>query len=321
MKLTKLLWVVSMLLVVIGAPRLASAQTIEITNKDSLVRLTPGGDTVTPRAVNGKAVNYADCVDNQRIRIAYKASGFDANQTLEVWAGQQDCKPIEARNGTTQQCWRPHGDLPRQEVGTVEIPVRNIVKKRTGASVVDSTGDPSVCSGIPLSTFSLYFMWFQGNGTLPISTDQVDVSVKTQGPGAVTGLSVAPGNARIIVTYGAAGEGGVTDQQSLRVYCDANPAATIAATKQVLVCADASTNGDASDTDAAAEQASDAGCVERTEVVTPSSECSSTVLSGAPADAGDSGASPPLPDDKYKCAEIGGALGSRVVVEKIGPQV
>ncbi len=323
MKLAKLLWVVSMLLVVIGAPRLASAQTIEITNKDSLVRLTPGGDTVTPRAVNGKAVNYADCVDNQRIRIAYKASGFDPNQTLEVWAGQQDCKPIEARNGTTQQCWRPHGDLPRQEVGTVEIPVRNIVKKRTGSSVVDSTGDPSVCSGIPLSTFSLYFMWFQGNGTLPISTDQVDVSVKTQGPGAVTGLSVAPGNARIIVTYGAAGEGGVTDQTSLRVYCDANPAATIAVTKQVLVCADASTSGDASDTgaaDAAAEQPSDAGCVERTEVVTPSSECSSTVLSGAAADAGDSGASPPLPDDRYKCAEIGGALGSRVVVEKIGDE-
>jgi len=321
MKPIKLLCALSAWLVVLGAARAALAQTIEITNKDSLVRLTPGGDVVVPRAINGQAVNYTDCVDNQRIRIAYKASGFNPNQTLEVWAGQQDCKPVEARNGTTQQCWRPHGDLPLQGNGVIEIPVRNIVKKRTGSSGVDSTSDPSVCSAIPLSTFGLYFMWFQGNGTLPISTDQVDVSVKTQGPGPVTGLSVAPGNARIIVTFGATGEGGVTDQQGLKVYCDPDPASTIAVTRQVLVCADADTaDGATTDgADADATRGSDAGCVERTEVVTPSSECSSTALAGAPADAGDGGV-PRLPDAKYACAEIGGALGSRVVVEKIGDE-
>jgi hypothetical protein len=278
--------------------RQANAETLSITNKPSIVRLTPSGETVPPRPVNGQAINLADCLANQRIRIAYSTSGLNANQTLEVWAGQQDCKPVEARSGNTQQCWRAFSNLPLQQAGTVEIPVRNFVKKRLGADVVDATGDPSVCADIPLSTVSLYFMLFQGNGTLPLATDQVDVSVKTVRPAEVAGLTLAPGNTRILATFEASGDGGLTDQQGFQVFCDENPTAKDAVTKHVITCADAGDAGapDATpDGEAGADGASgglptppDAGCVEKDVVLSPATQCYSSVLT--PSGASDGGA-------------------------------
>jgi len=297
------------LLGVLLAAGAAQAQSVTISNKQSLLRLTPDGKTVTKRQINPEAINYADCLANQVLEINYVTSGGDANKTLEVWAGQQDCKPIAARTGTTQQCWRPFGNLTIAQTGTIRIPVRNIIKRSTGTNVIDATGDPSVCSGIALSTFSLYFMWFQGTGTDPIgTTDQVDIQVKTQGPSALTGLQVLPGNTRLIVTFDAVGEAGVTDQRGVRVYCDDRPTASTTTTREVEVCPDASASLDAGE-DA---EPVDAACTKRTETVsTGSAQCSSSVLVPSQSDGG----APVLPDAKYLCAELGGNTGSRVVVE------
>lgn len=303
------------LLGVLLAAGAAHAQSVTISNKQSLLRLTADGKTVTKRQINPEAINYADCLANQVLEINYVTSGGDPNKTLEVWAGQQDCKPIAARTGTTQQCWRPFGNLTVAQTGTIRIPVRNILKRSTGTNVIDATGDPSVCSGISLSTFSLYFMWFQGTGTDPVgTTDQVDIQVKTQGPSALTGLQVLPGNTRLIVTFDAVGEAGVTDQRGIRVYCDDRPTRSTTSTENVLVCPDSGSVADAGATDDA--EATDAGvadaCVTEQRPVSGGEVCNSSVLA---VPSGDGGA-PALPDAKYLCAEIGGNTGSRVVVEK-----
>ncbi len=293
----------------------ASAQSISVNNKTSLVRLAADGSIVTKRQINPEAVNYADCLANQSIQISYVASGADGLKTLEVWAGQQDCKPVAARSGTTQQCWRPAGNLPGAQTGTITIPIRNILKKRvTGSDVVDATNDPSVCKDIALSTYSLYFMWFQGTGTEPVGTsDQVDIPVKTQGPSPLSGLTVAPGNTRLIVTFAATGEAGVTDQQGVRVYCDDKPTSKAPTTRNVVTCADTGTSTeDAGDAEVDASGV-DAGCTTTTETTSGGGECSSSALLPVTQDGG----APGLPDEKYLCAQLGGNTGSRVVVENI----
>jgi len=294
----------------------ASAQTVAVANKQSLRRINPDGSEAKKRLVNPEAFNYADCLANQSLDITYTTTAPDANKTLEVWAGQQDCKPIAARSGTTQQCWKVAPNLTAALTGNVKIPIRNIVNRRTGTDVVDSSGNAAVCNGIALSTFSLYFMWFQGTGTDPVGTpDQVDIQVKTLGPSALTGLSVAPGNTRLIVTFSAVGEAGVADQQGIRVYCDDKPTSTTTTTKEVTVCNDAAaaTPEDAGDGEATDAAPVDAGCTTTTETVSGGAACSSVALTPAAADSG----LPTLPDEKYLCAEIGGNTGARVVVENI----
>ena len=310
----------------------ASAQSVVIPTKASPLRRDSGGVGVDKRKINPEAVNFSDCFANQSIDLPYQASGFTANQTLEVWAGQQDCKPIAARQGTNQQCWRPAGNLPLQQAGTVIIPVRNIITRRTDNKVGDYSRDSSVCKDIPLSTFSLYFMWFQGTGSEPIgTTEQVDLQVKTAGPPALSGLKVLPGNRRLVVTFNAAGEAGVTDQQGIRVYCDDKLTSTVPAKRTVTVCPDSgpadAAVADADGTDAAvtdaevsdaegSDAAVDAGCTTTTETTSGGSACTSSNLLPATPDGG----VPSLPDAKYLCAELGGNTGSRIVVEGIGEE-
>lgn len=316
-RLRHLLSTLLVLCTVLFAAR-ARAQSVSISNKASLVRRGPDGTAVNKRQINPEAVSYADCFANQNIEVTYVAAGFNANQTLEVWAGATDCKPIAARSGTTQQCWRPTGNLPLQSTGTVTIPVRNILGRRTDTQVADYSANTDVCKDISLTTYGLYFLWFQGTATEPIGTgDQVDVIVKTIGPSPLSGLKVLPGNARVIVTFNAAGEGGVADQQGVRVYCDDKPSTKTPDTRNVTVCpdsgsADASTASDASDDSSVSSV--DAGCTTTTETVPGTGgACSSSNL--VPAKAADGGALSSLPDAKYLCAELGGNTGSRVVVE------
>lgn len=294
----------------------ASAQSVAIANKTSLRRLYPDGKEATKRQINPEAFNLADCLANLSLDISYTTTSPDANKTLEVWAGQQDCKPATARTGTTQQCWKVTGNLTAALTGNVQIPIRNVINRRTGQDVVDSSGNPAVCNNIALSTFGLYFMWFQGTGTDAISADQVDIQVKTAGPSALTGLSVSPGNTRLIVTFSAVGEAGVTDQQGIRVYCDDKPTASNPETRQVTTCPDTGTTTTDDAGDAEIVDAGPDACTTTTETVNGGGACTSAALN--PTD-GDSGV-PTLPDPKYLCAEIGGNTGARVVVETINGQ-
>lgn len=305
-------------LLFVGAFLLAgrvSAQTVVIANKTSLARYGTDGALVGKRTVNPEAINYDDCFANQSIELSYTAGGYNANQTLQVWAGNTDCKPISARSGSTQQCWRPYGNLPNASTGTIRIPIRDIVNARkTDSAAPTSVAPATVCQDIPLTTFSLYFMWFQGTATDPIgTTDQVDLQVKTQGPTALTGVKVLPGNTRVIVTWDALGEAGTTDQSGVRVFCDDSTTSTGPSTS--VVCPDASTTttddaGDA-DTDATttSDASVDAGCTTVTDPSTAKA-CTSTNLVST-----SDGGKTVLPDSKFQCFSLSGNIGSRAVVE------
>ncbi|MBK6460968.1 MAG: hypothetical protein IPF92_08165 [Myxococcales bacterium] len=295
----------------------ASAQTVAISNKASLIRRASDGSVVTKRQVNPEAISYDDCFGNQTLEITYTASGFTPNQSLQVWAGTQDCKPIAARSGTTQQCWRPYGDLPNAQAQTINIPVRNIMTRRTDTSVGDYSKDATVCKDVALTTYSLFFMWVQGAGTDPIgTTDQVDIQVKTVGPASLSGLKVLPGNTRLIVTWDAVGEAGAVDQVGVRVYCDDKPTSKAPDTKQVVSCPDATSSGSDADADAGpsdAAAAADACTTTPQAVPSTGGSCSSTNL------APPAGSQSALPDAKYLCAQTGGT-GARVVVESFNGQ-
>jgi MYXO-CTERM domain-containing protein len=303
-------------LLFVGAFLLAgrvSAQTVVIANKTSLARYGTDGALVGKRTVNPESINYDDCFANQSLELSYTAGGYTANQTLQVWAGNTDCKPISARSGSTQQCWRPYGNLPNASTGTIRIPIRDILNARkTDSSAPSSVAPATVCQDIALTTYSLYFMWFQGTATDPIgTTDQVDLQVKTQGPTALTGVKVLPGNTRVIVTWDALGEAGTTDQSGVRVFCD--DSTTSKAGDSKVVCADASTTstdaGDA-DTDATTSDASvDAGCTTVTDPSTAKSCTSSNLVSTS------DGGKTVLPDSKFQCFSLSGNIGSRAVVE------
>lgn len=288
----------------------ANAQTVAISNKASLIRRTADGAVAAKRQVNPEAISYDDCFGNQTLEITYTASGFTANQSLQVWAGTQDCKPIAARSGTTQQCWRPYGNLPNAAAQTITIPVRNILTRRTDTTIGDYSNDATVCKDIALTTYSLFFMWVQGAGTEPIgTTDQVDIQVKTVGPASLSGLKVLPGNTRLIVTWDAVGEAGTVDQVGVRVYCDDKPTSKSPDTKEVTVCPDASSSSDGDITDAGAD-----ACTTKTETVANTGgSCGSSNLTPP------SGSQSALPDAKYLCAETGGT-GARVVVESFNGQ-
>jgi len=202
----------------------ARAQSIVVVNKAALLRFTPDGKQVTNRRpVNPEAFNFEDCAADQSIEFVYQASAFAVNQTLQVWAGNTDCKPATARSGATQQCWRPAANLPLQQTGTVRIPLRNIIAQPPTKDGNVVTPSASVCSNVPDTKFGLYFMFVQGASEPTGTVEQVDIQVKTQGPGALSGVTVLPGNRRLTVTWAAAGEAGVVDQQGVRVYCDPAP--------------------------------------------------------------------------------------------------
>ncbi len=296
--------------VVLFAAR-ARAQSVSISNKTSLIRVNPDGTTAAKRTVNPEAFNYDDCLANLSVEITYLASGFTPNQQLEVWAGSTDCKPLAARTGTTRQCWRPFGNLSLQQTGTIRIPLRNVITRRADDTIGNYSADTSVCGGIPDSKFGLYFMFFQGVGTDPIgTTDQVDVQVKTLGPAALSGVSVLPGNRRLTVTWSATGEGGVADQQGIRVYCDPSPVSKSAETRTVTTCPDSSV-ADGGETDGATS--SDAGCTTKVETVSAATECTSSIFGGS----GTDGSAAVVPDSRYVCGELGGATGGRIVISTL----
>ncbi len=304
------------LALLLGA-RVAGAQTATISLKTSLPRYESDGTTpVKKRQVNPEVINFSDCFDDQLIDLTVTTSGANpAADTLQVWAGTQDCKPVAARSGTTQQCWRVAGNLPLSATTNVKIPVRTLVRRNTsGDSVGDYSKDPSVCNDISLTTYSLFLLWLRGAGTEPVGTgDQVDIQVKTVRPGALTGVQVLPGNTRLIVTWASTGEAGAVDQAGVRVYCDPQISLSSADTKEETVCPDASTDasdgsGDASDLDASV----DSGCFTRTvSVPGTGGACGSQNLVSKTSDGG----TPALPDKKYVCAELGGGTSTRAVVE------
>jgi hypothetical protein len=89
-------------------------------------------------------ISYADCIHDDV--FVFPLTVTNPSNRLEVWAGNDNC--IERRGNTDRgQCWLVASQDRITRNPTIEVPVRNIVKRDTSALDVPSGLDETVCNG------------------------------------------------------------------------------------------------------------------------------------------------------------------------------
>jgi hypothetical protein len=219
-------------LLVCVMPRVAHAQAaISIFTETSIPRVDASGKTIGKRSLQltPEGVSYQDCINNIQIQPTIQLANFEANASLQVWAGPtgEDCSQVTDRSGIAATCWRVHADLALQLSQTITIPVRSIMSGALGINNLDSS--VGICGKVDLTTVSVNFIYFSpGNTSTPSASHQLAVQVDTIGPSAPTGLSALPGNTRLEMKWdNISGEGGVSALTGIRVYCDPVHSTTI----------------------------------------------------------------------------------------------
>jgi len=242
------------------APSRADAQasvSVVITSPMSLPRVNKDNSPRNKRAtIAPEGINLQDCRDEMQVQFPLTVTGFSTSDNFEVWGTDQsgaDCTVATARSGATQTCYQVTGNFSRLQTQTTNIGVKDIIK-----------GLPSASAGIPADgcrrvnafTVSLFFLVLRGTDVA--GNAKATLSVDTQGPTALSGVRVEPGNDAVTIAWNAVGEGGADDVTGARVFCDPDPkpvSASDAGTK--IVCLDDSgattTAFDASDTVGLAE--------------------------------------------------------------------
>ncbi|MCA9587359.1 MAG: hypothetical protein KC657_18660 [Myxococcales bacterium] len=314
------------------SPGVAYGQQLNVPLIASLPRFDANGASVKKRALalNPEGISLQDCRDDIRVELQITASGFVANDRVEFWASRsgQDCGAVVQRSGATQQCWKVLPDVVAlQQSFSVRVPLRAVIAddKTQGGAPVTPTAD--ICGKIDAATFQLQLLYIKTSSPDAVSKVPIDIKVDTVGPQALSGVRVLPGDTRLRVSWAAVGEGGVTDQTGVKVYCvpvgqpiverDGGFVTTTTRT----VCDDASVV-DTSDADADGGVSDvDAGCREVTEEV-PVDDAPCSAPEFTPADGGTI-----VPDnafaEQFLCGEIAGTQGSSIVATSFrgGPLV
>jgi len=244
------------LLVVTLAPLRARADgsvTVTIANATSPERVEKDGITRRTKrmTVSPDGINLQDCRDDLQLLFPLTVGGFSASDNFEVWGSDQsgaDCTVATARSGPTQTCYQVNANFSRVATQTTQIGVKEIIKGL--ASAAGSVGADG-CRRVNAYTISLYFLVLRGTDV--VGNAKATLSVDTQGPTALSGVRVQPGEAAVTIAWNAVGEAGADDVKGARVFCDPDPkpvAASGGGTK--TVCLDDSgattTAFDASDT-------------------------------------------------------------------------
>lgn len=324
-----LVCIASLLLYV--APARAQA-TITVVNETTPPRLDKDGNQIGKRRqeLTPEAVNFQDCVEDQRIRFTLQMAGFIADAIIQVWAGNSgvDCGVATNRAGGTQQCWQVSENIPLQTLVNVDIPVRRIMSGAPPLTPAAPDVSSNICGKVNLTTIGVQFLYFApGQTTTPASKKDVSITVDTVGPRPPTGLRTTPGNQRLFVTWeNISGEGGVTALTAVRAYCA--PATAIA---PVTTTVDASctlvpreaglvdaADPDAGFVDAGFDEVCDGGGTTTTE----GKECTAPEFTGTAS--GEGGTTDIIPDQafntKYLCGENPSATGTTTKAENIGGQ-
>jgi hypothetical protein len=218
--------VAAILLFFLLLPGVARAQSMTIVQVQSLPRETPTGELVTKRPLtfNPEGINLQDCRDDLRIVFPLALSGFVQNDTIEVWGSDQgtDCADPVNRSAATALCYKLRSLAQLSPTPQIKIPVKEIIRGRQAEDEIDSDG----CRRLNQGQITLQFLYFRGAPTgQPAQRAQVPILVDTQGPEALQGIRVMPGNGRFTVSWNAIGEGGVADIIGVNAYCLANPTA------------------------------------------------------------------------------------------------
>jgi MYXO-CTERM domain-containing protein len=297
--------------------------TIGVTQETSLPRLSSSGGDVTKRSQTQEpeGVSLQDCLDDQRIAVPLQLAGYQAQSTLEAWAGLSgvDCGVQTNRQSSTKVCWKVDDGISLEPTPRPAIAVRRIL-----AGVIDPINPDSsraICGKVNLTTISLQFLYFApGQLATPAAKKELQVRADTIGPDAPGSVTVLPGNTRIRVSFGGLGEGGLSQYTEVRAYCapaEQTPQKTTPAVTQ-RVCSEAAATvtddaGDATASDAAVGDCEDV--VVEAGSTTPASACTSAAL--VPSDGGAI-----VPDNafntKYQCGSLTGNTGSALIAESVG---
>jgi MYXO-CTERM domain-containing protein len=312
----------------VAAPAHAADITINVVQETSLPRLTAAGGTVAKRPLTQEpeGVSLQDCLDDQRIAFPLQLAGYQAQSTLEAWAGLSgvDCGTQTNRQSGTKVCWKIDDGIALEPTPRPAISVRRIL-----SGVIDPINPDSsaaICGKVNLTTISVQFLYFApGQLATPAGKKDLQVRADTIGPDAPGGVDVQPGNTRIRISFGGLGEGGLTQYTGVRAYCaPAVGGTTTTPPVTQTVCNEASTSSvEAGDGDGDVAEAS----------VEPVGDCEEVVVTPGTTSSSDTCSSPELvpteggkivPDadfnKKYQCGSLVGNTGSALIADSIDGQ-
>lgn len=237
----------------------AASAVVAITNKDSLPRLDGNGGTIANNdrrqdPANREGINLADCRGDQSIVFPLTVVGFAPGDLAEVWAtnGSTDCGDPQFRPGTQSVHCTKVGTFALTNTTQATIKAKTLLSA-TGVTTLDSFG----CPAVDISSVTVYFMILRGGAaTAAFAKDSVPIKVDTQGPVALTGVRVLPGNQALTVSWDSVGEAGAQDVIGAQALCDPAPSgasATDAGSTTTCTVDGAAVSIDASDDAAVAE--------------------------------------------------------------------
>ena len=317
----------------------AAGATINVIQETSLPRVAADGSNITKRPLTQEpeGVSLQDCLDNQRIAFPLQLAGFQAQSSLEAWAGLSgaDCGVQTNRTGGTKVCWLIAAGIPLEPTPRPTIPVREIMSGASPDGPANLDPSAGVCGRVNLTTISVQFLYFApGQLATPATKKDLQVRVDTVGPEAPGNVSVLPGNTRIRISFGGLGEGGLTQFTGIRAYCDPAVSTSTTVIKEASVaqvCADAGVDAADADPDADAlapvppvvGDCEDVIVDEGGVTNVPGNECASTNLSGtgdAGTDGGTGGRIVPSADfnARYQCGSLTGNTGSALIADSVG---
>jgi hypothetical protein len=207
--------------------QVASSVAVAVTTKDSLPRLDANGGTIASNdrrqdPATREGINLTDCRGDQSIQFPLTVVGFAPGDLAQIWAtnGSTDCSDPNFRPGTQSVHCTQVGTFSLTNTTTATVKVKTLLGA-TGITTLDSFGCPSV----DISSITVYFLILRGGAaTAAIAKDTVPIKVDTQGPAALTGVKVLPGNQAITVSWDSVGEAGAQDIIGAQALCDPSPA-------------------------------------------------------------------------------------------------
>jgi hypothetical protein len=226
--------------VLVGAPALAAPKiSFSLPNPD---RKLPNGNPaiIRPLGQNSNGISFSDCEQDVSLvfHLIIDTTTLPTPDSLQVWAGTDDCTTTAARNATTGTC-QPLTTPVQIQNATMTVTIRGrdlaaiigqVSPPGSGGAVQNfvTAPDDAACSlqqGSAGRTFALAFLAFapsqndaDGTPLVFTATPQLAVVVDTVGPQPPTGGSIDVGDGLLKVHWTPSGD--VSDTFGFSIFCD-----------------------------------------------------------------------------------------------------
>jgi hypothetical protein len=243
----------------LGVARVASAQNVTLALSssqpnpywlDSKGNLLNGGSPLRGQGNNPYGASFTDCDNDYQMQFSLVVTypgGTTGQDSLQVWAGTQDCTQAGNRTSTmTGQCVPVTAPVTLSALSlTVPIYIRDIAMAINGAApggvgniasfTSNHATNEAACFrqiGSAAVAIGIYFLAFTDSGATldtsttynaPSSTGAAGtngISVDFVGPPAPTGGSIGIGDTELVINWAPASDG---DTAGFQVLCDPNP--------------------------------------------------------------------------------------------------